>query len=76
MCGGPNIQGNELSLGDFTTLYIDNNNNNYNEELYHLLTETDNFYVNNVLFYDYNSCLDKILKNPKKYYYRNKNIIF
>ena len=74
--GGPNIQGYELSLGDFTTLQIENNDYEYKEDLYHLLTDKDYFMINNIKFYDYNSCLDKFLNNPKKYYYTNKNIIF
>ena len=72
---GP-CQGYEFSLGDFSTLQIENNDYEYKEDLYHLLTDKDYFIVNNIKFYDYNSCLDKFLNNPKKYYHTHKNIIF
>lgn len=76
LIGGPNIQGYDLSLGNFTTLHIENNDYTYEGNLYHLLTDKDHFIINNIMFYDYNSCLDKFLENPKKFYCQNKNIIF
>lgn len=77
--GGNNLQGYHISLGEFTSIHLNTNVENYHNNktpLYHLLTEKDYFMVNTIKFYDYNSCLDKFLKNPRKFYYQYKNIIF
>ena len=34
-------------------------------KLYHLLTDKNSFYVNNVYFYDYNSSIDLFLDKNK-----------
>ena len=65
--GGPN-----LSICDtkFSTLDLNANNKKllnikYNE-LYHLLTNTQTFYVDKIKFYDYNAAIDLLLE--KNYY--------
>lgn len=77
--GGNNLQGSHISLGEFSSIHLNTNIENYNNyrtPLNHLLTEKGYFMVNTIKFYDYNSCLDIFLKNPRKFYYQYKNIIF
>jgi len=69
--GGPNLIICDKNIIHTTTLTLDDDfklvlNNNHNE-LYHLLTDTENFYVENVRFHDYNACIDLFLdKNRGK----------
>jgi hypothetical protein len=70
--GGPNLVICDKNIIHNTTLTFDDdcksdlNNNNHNE-LYHLLTDTENFYVGDIRFHDYNACIDLFLdKNRGK----------
>ena len=69
--GGPNLIVCDSNSSLFSTLSVSNKiklENNHNK-LYHLLTDTQTFLVNDVKFYDYNACIDIFLeKNKKKYY--------
>ena len=71
--GTPNLIICDNKILDFTTLTINKNKkkllNKKHDKLYHLLTNTDSFYVGNIRFYDYNAAIDILLeKNKEKYY--------
>jgi hypothetical protein len=70
--GGPNLVLCDQHIVNFTTtLSLDNYykttlDNNHNE-LYHLLTDKENFYIQGIRFHDYNACIDLFLdKNRGK----------
>jgi len=58
--GGPNIQLYDPNLGARNTLdmYGDNIDTTY---VYHLITDKRYFYINGIKYYDYNSCIDKLI---------------
>jgi len=71
--GSPNLTICDKNIDIITTLYFDNEKNNYYKEvnkdkqelLYHLLTDKNSFYVNNIKFYDYNASIDLFLEKNK-----------
>jgi hypothetical protein len=69
--GGPNLVLCDEFINFDSTLTLDNDykttlDNNHNE-LYHLLTDKENFYIEGVRFHDYNACIDLFLdKNRGK----------
>lgn len=70
--GGPNLVLCDQHIVNFTTtLSLDNYykttlDNNHNE-LYHLLTDKENFFIKGIRFHDYNACIDLFLdKNRGK----------
>jgi hypothetical protein len=66
--GGCNLNICDKTLGFTSTLELDKKyknlkiNDDYNEKLYHLLTDTKTFNVCGIKFYDYNSCIDFFLE--------------
>ena len=58
--GGPNLQLYDPNLGARNTLdmYGDNVDATY---VYHLITDKRYFYINGIKYYDYNSCIDKLI---------------
>ena len=64
--GGPNLIICDRKLNYITSLTLENKykkllDSNHNE-LYHLLTNTKTFCINNIRFYDYNAAIDIFLK--------------
>jgi hypothetical protein len=66
--GGSNLNICDKSLGFTSTLELDKKckqikiTNDYDDKLYHLLTDSKTFYINGIKFYDYNSCIDLFLE--------------
>jgi len=66
--GGSNLNICDKSLGFTSTLELDKKckqikiTSNYDDKLYHLLTDSKTFYINGIKFYDYNSCIDLFLE--------------
>lgn len=70
--GGSNLNICDKSMGFTSTLELDKKYKNqkiidydYDNKLYHLLTNTKTFYVNGIKFYDYNSCIDLFLEKHR-----------
>jgi len=68
--GGPNLIYQSKSDNFMSTIYLDKNNKELEKKediLYHLLTDTETFYINNIQFNDYNSLINTFLidKNEK-----------
>lgn len=63
--GGVNLNIVDKNKGYLSTLDMDNSckkeRSVKDSKLYHLLTDKKNFCVNNILFYDYNHCIDLFL---------------
>ena len=81
MKGGPNIniyseneKSNSKSKSEtsvFSTLNLDEGTHkkilkNREDKLYHLITNTETFYINKIQIYDYNATIDLLLKKNKK----------
>jgi hypothetical protein len=81
MKGGPNIniyseneKTNSKSKSEtsvFSTLNLDEGTHkkilkNREDKLYHLITNTETFYINKIQIYDYNATIDLLLKKNKK----------
>jgi hypothetical protein len=66
--GGSNLNICDKSLGFTSTLDLDKKykkiitNCESNDKLYHLLTDCRTFHINEIKFYDYNSCIDLFLE--------------
>ena len=66
--GGSNLNICDKSLGFTSTLELDKKYKKFklhcesSDKLYHLLTDTQSFFINGVKFYDYNSCIDLFLE--------------
>jgi hypothetical protein len=66
--GGSNLNICDKSLGFTSTLELDKKykkfkkDNETEDKLYHLLTDSQSFHINGVKFYDYNSCIDLFLE--------------
>jgi hypothetical protein len=64
--GGGNINICDKTINYTSTLDLDEKNkkniNDYDNKLYHLLTNTKTFCINGIKFYDYNSCIDLFLE--------------
>jgi hypothetical protein len=66
--GGSNLNICDKSLGFTSTLELDKKykkfkkDNEREDKLYHLLTDSQSFHINGVKFYDYNSCIDLFLE--------------
>ena len=60
--GGPKLNFTDENLGQTSTLQLNNKNcitrNNKSEKLYHLVTDKGTFKVDDLIFNDYNSCVD------------------
>jgi hypothetical protein len=69
--GGSNLNICDKTMGFTSTLELDKKYKNnkltddYDDKLYHLLTDTKTFYVNGIKFYDYNSCIDLFLEKHR-----------
>jgi len=63
--GGPNLNICDSKIGFTSTLSLDKTNkykkHKVDDKLYHLLTNTKTFYVENIKFYDYNASIDLFL---------------
>ena len=65
--GGPNLIYKNKTNKIASTIYLDKNNkkikrqNNKKNILYHLLTDKQIIYINNIKFYDYNACIDTFI---------------
>jgi len=68
IAGGSNLNICDKTLGFTSTLDLNKKYKNckkfcdYNDKLYHLLTDCQSFYVKGIKFYDYNSCVDLFLE--------------
>ena len=64
--GGGNINICDKTINYTSTLDLDEKNkkniNDFDNKLYHLLTNTKTFNINGIKFYDYNSCIDLFLE--------------
>jgi len=66
--GGSNLNICDKSIGITSTLELDKKykqikiTSDYDDKLYHLLTDSKTFYINGIKFYDYNSCIDLFLE--------------
>ena len=66
--GGSNLNICDKTMGFTTTLDLDKKYKKYKKEcemddkLYHLLTDSQTFFINGIKFYDYNSCIDLFLE--------------
>jgi hypothetical protein len=64
--GGGNINVCDKTINFTSTLDLDKRNkkinNDFDNKLYHLLTNTKTFHINGIKFYDYNSCIDLFLE--------------
>jgi hypothetical protein len=66
--GGSNLNLCDKTIGVTSTLELDKKykqiklTRNYDNKLYHLLTNSKTFYINGIKFYDYNSCIDLFLE--------------
>ena len=67
--GGCNLCFYDESIQILTTLDLDENNKQLKtikeNKLYHLLTDKKSFYINDIIFYDYNSSIDLFLDKSK-----------
>ena len=73
--GGPNLvfynnNTNNNNKNKFSSLYLNNTSNaiklkEKHQKLYHLLTDSKTFFINNIEFCDYNANVDIFLENPK-----------
>jgi len=66
--GGPNLifNNNLFNLTSTLTLDLNNKRNIKNHDiLYHLLTDTNKFYIEDIRFYDYNAAIDLFLEKNK-----------
>jgi len=64
LIGGPNLKYYDSDLGMNNTLDICGEKVNLTF-IYHIITNTHTFYINDIIYYDYNSCIDTFL-NLKK----------
>jgi hypothetical protein len=66
--GGPNLNICDKTMGFTSTLELDKKykqfkiTSDYDDKLYHLLTDSKTFCINGIKFYDYNSCIDLFLE--------------
>jgi hypothetical protein len=67
--GGPNITICDRKISTNTTLNLDACNKQLlkvkHNELYHLLTDTKTFYIEDIRFYDYNASIDLFLEKNR-----------
>ena len=76
--GSPNLTLCDKKVGFWSTFYLDENNDcldkkqwtkqiktKKEDKLYHLLTDKQTFYVNNICFYDYNASIDLFLDKSR-----------
>ena len=67
--GGANLGFHDKSIHVLNTLDIDEQNKiivNKQNKLYHLLTDTKTFKINNIGFFDYNASIDLFLEKSRK----------
>lgn len=67
--GSPNLNFNDNNFNLTSTLTLDLNNKRTiknHDELYHLLTNKNTFYIEDIRFYDYNAAIDLFLEKNKK----------
>ena len=67
--GAPNLHFNDKDLGNFNTLKLTGENQIKPKYLYHLLTDTGHFSVNEFKIRDYNSGIENILDIQEKINY-------
>jgi hypothetical protein len=67
--GGPNLNFNDNNFNLTSTLSLDLNNKRTikkHDELYHILTNKNTFYIEDIRFYDYNAAIDLFLEKNKR----------
>jgi hypothetical protein len=62
--GGPNIRFVDKNLGNITSLDTRNTSPFSADKLYHLITDTKFFTIQNMKFYDYNAAVEFLLEGP------------
>ena len=64
--GAPNLHFNDADLGNFNTLNLAGDSEEKPKYLYHLITDTGYFHIENYKIKDYNSALENILDIHEK----------